>query len=1044
MIKNFEVTSVELSKSNLIEASAGTGKTYSIAILVLRLVIEKGISIKEILMVTFTKAAVAELEERIRIFLKSALLVAENKKISDTLIQKIVEDYIIKTNRNLVLNRLKNAVLSLDESSVLTIHSFCQNTLSEFAFETNQLFDSETIENSDEIIEKQVNEIWRNYISILETDLLLKINPKLNKTEVSEYVKKVLSGKKYLKHEGTIDNLVTDRTIQRNVAAEIQDDSDILNCIHSVYQFIVPIICNNLMEYKKRENIISFDDMIFDLHKAIVSENSIGIKKGLRQKFKAVFVDEFQDTDKYQYDIFNHAFANSDTLLFYIGDPKQSIYGFRSADIFTYFKAASNVDNQFNMNINFRSSINYIKAMNVFFIPKKGFDAFGFKNSNFKIDYIPVESPVNNKKGELYFKEKPVIPIEIILQKNKNTVNLSIVDVVHDLLTNPEYKIIKNKKARKLLPADIGIIVHKNTTAGLIKKALIKKGIYSVTIDESKIIKSSEAVNLLYVMSAIYQNNWSNICKALLTDFTSYKREDIIQLNEEELLLKFSHYKKVWESHGIYNSLNSFLNDFNVRAYLLNIESREGMRKLSNTIQLIELLNEIEKRKLFNQQELLHWLATNIKNPSSDASAYSQRIESDEEAVKIVTIHKSKGLEYNIVLATELDFTASTDGLETFRNEADETYYFGHSGFFTDDQINLTLEQKEQEYRRLIYVAITRAVYKSYIFKSDSNTLKNSSIAQFINAQQFDKHKELILLSNPNNSATSGSYFPEWRPFEPLTVSNFELNDINWRKLSYSAISVKDEQSVKHNQSICTDDYSKFIFKDLPKGSTCGNMLHYIFENIDFIKPDTFETVINKSIHHFYPKYSGVFNQLLLQLIDHTLNTPLKVGNHTFSLSQIESAKRINEMEFDFTFPELNLSKLSELSKPGRKILVKDLGNFKGYMNGKIDLFFECQNKFYILDWKSNFLGDTIELYDNEHVSKAMSESNYHLQYLIYSIAVKKYLSARIPDFNYNKHFGGVIYLFLRGVRKNSDCGIFTTKPAEDDVLFLENLLSNK
>ena len=147
MIKNFEVTSVELSKSNLIEASAGTGKTYSIAILVLRLVIEKGISIKEILMVTFTKAAVAELEERIRIFLKSALLVAENKKISDTLIQKIVEDYIIKTNRNLVLNRLKNAVLSLDESSVLTIHSFCQNTLSEFAFETNQLFDSETIEN---------------------------------------------------------------------------------------------------------------------------------------------------------------------------------------------------------------------------------------------------------------------------------------------------------------------------------------------------------------------------------------------------------------------------------------------------------------------------------------------------------------------------------------------------------------------------------------------------------------------------------------------------------------------------------------------------------------------------------------------------------------------------------------------------------------------------------------------------------------------------------------------------------------------------------
>jgi len=1042
MAKYFEVTTVDLSKSNLIEASAGTGKTYSIAILVLRLIIEKEIPINQILMVTFTKAAVAELEERIRKFIKNALQSVENNSETDPTIQKIIDDCFKIKGKNKVHQLLKDAHLNVDDSSVLTIHSFCQNTLTEFAFETNQLFDMVTAENIDEIIIQQINDVWRNYISVLDKDLLIKIINKLNRYAVVNYVKNVLSGKNYIRHSGIIDNIVTDNAIQKAVALNMQNDIDLINCVESIYHFILPLICNKIIDFKKKNNIITFDDMIFNLHKAVISSDNELLKKGLQQKYKAVLLDEFQDTDKYQYEIFSTVFANDSTLLFYIGDPKQSIYGFRSADIFTYFKAAESVKNQYSMNINFRSSENYIKAMNVFFNPVKSFDTFGFKNSKYKIDYIPVNSPLNNNKGELYYQNKPVTPIEICIQKNKEKVNFNLVSLVTQLLSNPDYKIVSGKTERKIKPSDIGILVRENDTGRTIKKALIKKGVYSVTIDDAKIIQTTEAKELLYILTAILHNNWSNISKALLTNFTCYHRTSIIELSEEELLLKFSHYKQIWETNGIYNSLNAFINDFNVRSYLLNNESREGIRQLSNLIQLTELLNEIEKRKIFNPQELIHWFTSNIENPTAEASGYTQRMENDEEAVKIITIHKSKGLEYNIILATELDFKNKLRDTETFRDDVTESYYFGQTSFFTSNHRSLAEEQKEQENRRLLYVAVTRAVYKAYLFSS-SGASKDSTFIKFINAQQFDNSKNLVERNINNNVESYNLSFHEWRAFEPLKPNNFELKDGNWRKLSYSAISVKDEQQKKQNQSDCNNEYDKFIFKDLPKGSWCGNMLHYIFENIDFNESDTYEHVIQKSIIQYYPKYINEFKQPLYNLINHTVSTLINIDNNPFSLSQIESNKRLNEMEFDFTIPEVNLVELLKLSKPDRQILVKDLGTIKGLMNGKIDLFFEYNNKYYILDWKSNFLGDTLELYNQENVSKAMNENNYHLQYLIYTLALKKYLSKRVNGFNYNKHFGGVIYLFLRGVRNNLNSGIFTSKPSDDDIIFLEKLLSD-
>ena len=219
---SFNASDVLLEQRNLIEASAGTGKTYSIGILVLRLIIEKNISVKEVLMVTYTKAAVAELEERIRLFVKIAFSVAKNEPVKDDTIEEIVKRNVKTLGQDIVYTRLQAAVLSLDESSVLTIHSFCQNALTEFAFETDQLFDAEAISDMSEIVLNEVNQFWRTYITTINIDLLSKLLESLSRDHIFKIVNEVLGGKEFLTNLKVIDDLLINHDKQIEVAEELE------------------------------------------------------------------------------------------------------------------------------------------------------------------------------------------------------------------------------------------------------------------------------------------------------------------------------------------------------------------------------------------------------------------------------------------------------------------------------------------------------------------------------------------------------------------------------------------------------------------------------------------------------------------------------------------------------------------------------------------------------------------------------------------------------------------------------------------------------
>lgn len=1118
--KAFVATTVPLENSNLIEASAGTGKTYSIAILVIRLLLEKKFSIKEILMVTYTKAAVAELEERIRLFVRDAYRASKGEKISDAVITSLVGGSADLEEAKTIL---REAVLFLDETSVLTIHSFCQKTLNEFAFETNQLFGAEAIKDTAPLIEEHINKFWRKNITTLPAELLkpLIFDGNLSRKTLSDAIKQFLAGKKFFsfdenknfalddncrasfikelkelkenedkleeevieyvkRNAARLRDITSKNKYAKNFPTELFDrpeefiqtilskrksgyirdlfdeileqcdacdeakkakNSTLSKIINHITCFAIQETLSGIKHYKQLNNQISFDDMIANVHNALMKDNSGKLSHELQKKYKAVFVDEFQDTDRMQYEIFQKAFKGS-SILFYIGDPKQSIYSFRKADIFTYFKAYKEVENIYQMNENFRSSSSMIDAMNQFFLPAPGFDTFFFKNSLDAINYVKVTSPSSNKKGRMLKGGEEMVPITITRLPNKQSITETLRAEVIDLLTNKHYAITgKDGHERNIKPSDIAVLVRSGVEGRKVKEELSKNGVPAVTITDDKILCSDEARGLLYLLDAFADTTGGKINKALLSPFTAFKTADILQLDKEKVRGLFNKYKARWEADGIYTAIMDFIADFNVRTILLN-SPENGERIITNLFHLAELLHKIQSNKMFSQPELLSWLKRGIQGMEVEGDEYLQRIENDEDAVKIATIHSSKGLEYPIVIAPFLDLLvkvpkANEDPVKSFRDPETGDYISMRWSSMNEEHQRLYSEQEEQENRRLLYVAITRAVYKCSVYRSTYSGNHNSSLAAFAGA--VSSSNGLIAFREPENVVKKYNRLQEWKAPQQIKHVHFNLAHQNWVKMSYTMLAAKHDLlrraiSVRHQ-----DEYNDFVFRQLKKGAITGNLLHQVFENIDFSNAGSWQNEIRRSVLRFAPQQKDMYEPMLYRMMTEILNAPIHMESG-FKIADIVPEKRIQEFEFDFPVNAFSAAALESLSDENIQVNVKSAGELEGIMNGKIDLFFEHKGKYFILDWKSNYLGDTLQDYSAEALSAAMNDNNYHLQYLIYTIALKKYLESRLK-FDYHTDFGGVIYLFLRGVRRDGRCGIFTTKPSVEKIAALEKMI---
>lgn len=1135
---DFNPSTVVLAQSNLIEASAGTGKTFSIAIMVVRLVVEKRLPMEKILLVTFTKAATAELEDRVRNFIRTALRLARNGGFGTDPLGVMVAGYCAtEAGRRDTESLLAQAQIDLDKLNVKTIHGFCQQVMKEYSFETGQVFGAETLtpEEHDQICADAFHEYWRQRVIVLGEDILrMLLASGMERKDVFDMVKQGISGKlpapvdtlpgdfllpshqnrlrdqlavlnsqmdafreeayaqfdtngdAYLKSlkgharnafgpaltardwpalfdaiMAKLDKGYTETTfgsltsrIKQAEAIDIQIKAFGKRVTNQITCAAFDVVDRALKTEKASRGVITFDDMILQLAEALRREEEShgmalhpeSLRSRLRAKFDAVFIDEFQDTDREQYYIFDRLFG-SEKILFYIGDPKQSIYGWRKADIFTYFKAESNVDHVHLMNVNHRSNAALIKAMNIFFKPRPETDTFAFDGAPDAIEYVQVDSPNPNSKGVLHHEGKPVVPFRISPFKNKKGLRKGFLFVITDLLRDPGYSILEQGTSRRVAPKDIGILVRTNKEGRYIKELLSKVRIPAVTIDDSKLFDSTEARELFYVMEAVNDITRANINRALLTSIGGYDLQRLRTADEEAILQRFRKYREAWDTDGVFVMLRRFLADHGLEGLFTNNLLPNPERTVSNILQLTEIVHKVAERRKYDARELLQWFKKGIDGEIRDGDEYQQRIESDEAAVRIVTIHKSKGLEYNIVLAPHLDlvFRQKPHKTISYRDPADSKYYTIESDLSSTDQEQYWTEQTEQENRRLLYVAVTRARMACFIQASTAGYYGLSSLRYFRNElaavapdqNDIDINWEIDLDNRTMLPAAATTVQQVNRVYAEAPSFTGNLRQRLWRRTSYSGLSPEHMPAPSPKAEGFESTYDEFVFRTIRRGAHTGNLIHYIFERIDFRRPEQWSGVIDKAIRRLSGKQSDSFIDQMKGMLLQVVGTVIHADSG-LTLNQVSWEDRLSELEFDFPLTEFVTNRLGALADgTDTPFSIKPNDRLEGVMNGKLDLVFRHGGKYWILDWKSNHLGDRVEDYSVSRVREAMGENNYHLQYHIYTVALRKHLRACLPDFDYDRDFGGCIYLFVRGMRTGSDTGVFFHKP---DVALLDRM----
>src|SRR5690606_23264479 len=459
---------------------------------------------------------------------------------------------------------------------------------------------------------------------------------------------------------------------------------------------------------------------------------------------------------------------------------------------------------------------------------------------------------------------------------------------ISDLLNNPAYSI----KGNAIKPSDIGVLVRTRKEAQGMKAALSRIGIPAVTVTDARILQSPEAQELVYVLDAIISHTRAKVNRALTTSFINWTPEEILSLDEDLVIERFRNYLLKWQKNGIYSALSDFIHGFNVREHLIGQHTENGERIITNLYHLMEVLYRTENRQHFGPEELLDWLRANLSKPDSNDDEMVQRIESDEESVRIVTIHSSKGLEYNIVIAPYLDFVIRSAAQEkskiiSIRNPE------GHYISIPRDQAGEDIEmlykvQSEQENRRLLYVALTRAVYKCYIYRS--NYHKGSTLATFIDALNLSQTQGLIEEVQPLEMDEIKGYTSEEKleQFE-LTAPNFHLSHRNWTRTSYSRLAAQTEYIPRDHYETKTNDYDEFVFRELTKGSKTGTFIHDIFENIDFSNSENRKYAIARSIERFVPDKKDSYTSKIEMFLDEVLQTKINTGTDIFSLSEISN-----------------------------------------------------------------------------------------------------------------------------------------------------------
>lgn len=1209
--QTFDPLNTSLLGISLIEASAGTGKTYHITTLFLRLLLEphpqlqRYLRVDEILVVTFTEAATEELRDRIRRRLREALIAFQQAGSEDKILTQLVQKYNDQATEAIFL--LENALRGFDEAAIFTIHSFCRQMLGNNAFESGALFDTELVSDQTPLLREIVEDFWRqhfynasplfisyalanhydkpaallktlNYgqylgqpflqiipresfpvmtvveaefqgafqvaqtlwtsaaptvIELLQTDNLNKAKYKL--ISIPQWGKELTDF-----FQGGLRSVVLPEHFKKFTRSELSNSvkkgktpptHEFFECCEQLFhcqqrlaqtfkQYLLALQVKlfevaetGLTRKKSQRHIQSFDDLLINLYQALHRKTGGLLAQSIRNRYRAALIDEFQDTDPVQYEIFHTIYGMEQQTLFLIGDPKQAIYSFRGADIFTYIAANRQATQRHTLNANWRSEDRLIEAVNHLFTRSP--QPFWFK----EITFLPAQPPLYRplEQPQLTAQGTPIIqsPLQIWLVARsqadrppekpitkewaEQTLPLVVADEIVRLLTWGASGLVKIGE-RPLAAGDIAILVRTHTQARIMQKALTRLRVPSVLYSRDSLFNSHEIVEIERVLLAIAEVSNEGLVKAALTtDLLGHSGDELYWLMATEYtwqqrLHRFQQYRALWQAQGFIRMFRELLLEEQVPARLLSYP--EGERRLTNVLHAAEILQQATLQNHLGINGLCQWLAQQ-RQPLGEVSEEQQlRLESDEKLVKIITIHKSKGLEYPIVFAPFVWnghlYTRQTEPF-TFHNEQ-EILTLDLGSAEQAQHYESALQEERAENLRLFYVAVTRAKHRCYLIWGAFNDADTSPLAHLLHPDLESVEKtsdeqlwrELTQLEEAARGTWAVSwlpipaqYTPYQRPLEQVVSLTarpfFGQIDQTWRVSSFSSLLAQGEAD--------RPDYDELTFRQawlapeelsqlesqssifsFPRGAQAGNFIHALFEHLDFTQVES--AVISQQLRAFGYEVTR-WQPVITTLVEKVLHTPLVPNQPMFTLSRIANAQRLNELEFYYPLPQLvtteglqqcfaqaeNTDSLP--SPPGRgagsegndwleRIGRLEFAPAQGFMKGFIDMVFVWEGRYYLVDYKSNFLGTRTQNYHHSQLAMVMTREAYFLQYHIYVVALHRYLSWRVPNYRYEEHFGGVYYLFVRGMQPEwgGNYGIYRDLPRPDLVERLSQYLA--
>jgi len=1190
---SFDSLKCSLKGVNIIEASAGTGKTYTIENLYARLVLLQGYTVDSILVVTYTEAATKELISRIRSLLYQIKQYHSGAEPSDR-IKDIVRLY--SPEDRIKKERITAAVENFDNASIFTIHGFCKQMLNDYAFESGILFNVDLETNLGLLIDDIVEDFWRlkfyncdyvyntlavynritpeslswfiqkfssapntevtpqkpneqdiaalpesfkNLSSTWERDpivQLLAVSKLTTKkgfygaddlAEHCDNIEKLIKGDI---NEAALDSL--EKFSKRYLHNEAQlkkstkpehpffDEAERLYDLIKKYKTYIRYECIEyfIKEYKRRKelyNIQTFDGLLEDVYTEISKVDSPLLKQ-IKLKFKAALIDEFQDTDFIQYKIFSRIFMDDDETVFVVGDPKQAIYSFRGGDIYTYQEAkkAHSSKGINSLSKNYRSSGLMVRAVNSLFDP---FQYEGNPFVNKDIEYFDVTcNEANNKL--LVDGQEDNQPLKFILIDGEHSAasfmgeccKRTALEIYELLISNTAIK-SEGESPRKIKPSDITVLVNSHRQAAALKPELSKLNIPAVLQATGSVFDTREAEELELIIRSIAEpGNMKNIRGALLTEIIGYHPEDISCVDStpenskaeelENIFSRFKEFSKLWIEKSFIEMFNSFMSFFKTGARMLKLEN--GERKLTNILHLVEILHNRETSTKSGINTLLLWFSSQRDSETrKDSDEHEIRLETDSNAVNIMTVHKSKGLEFSIVFCP---FIWSLTGKPHKESDINSFHDNSHKSIMNisgdREAKNSSNDEKLEELLRLFYVAVTRAKYQCYIITGNVKSKKSSALDYLLygdsSVYNAEKGQKFSILENVCRDIRSGDIafylgnrldecikletetkvLPDDAKYKRENLIMGDLKELeipdektieqNWKVTSFSGLAphddyqklsydfdVKDKDHIDDTEVFAPDGLQELpesnIF-NFPAGANTGSCWHEIFENIDFTSGDeSIKKIVDRKLSAFGLSDSPEQQTIVFDMVKNVLNTKLP-GEDRFQLKDMSDIDKLPEMEFYFSISDLDLEELQKqlenyCSKFGDGLLFSKMNSdsVNGYMNGFIDLIFRHGGRYYIIDWKSNKLDGTPGGFNQKGMIAEMAKHFYFMQYLIYTAALDKFLRTRIADYSYEKDFGGIYYIFLRGADDNQEShrGIFHDRPDELTVKSLSRLL---